>query len=69
MNDMQLKKDWNNFLIDIGKNGTEVAKENGQLQQTLNKKINNGTIKYLELSEIVEKYGYSIKIHKDVTQK
>ena len=63
MNKDTFIKDWKKFLIDISKNETEVAKEVKQSQQGLNKKIVNGTIKYLELSEIVEKYGYSIKIH------
>ena len=64
MNKIDLKTDWFRFLQEIGKNGTELAKEIGQTQQNLNSKINSGSIKYLELSEIVEKYGYSIKIHK-----
>lgn len=58
-------KDWKKFLIDIGKNEKEIAEANNQKQQNLNRKIKEGTIKYLELAEIVEKYGYSVKIHKE----
>lgn len=61
-------KDWKKFLIDIGKSETVLAKEIGTTQPNLNQKTSNATIKYLELSEIVEKYGYSIKIHKGDTQ-
>jgi hypothetical protein len=62
-------KDWKKFLIDIGKSETVLAKEIGTTQPNLNQKTSNATIRYLELSEIVEKYGYSIKIHKGDTQK
>lgn len=57
-------KDWKKFLIDIGKSETELAKEIKIEQSGINRRINSGSFKYLELSEIVEKYGYSIKIHK-----
>lgn len=62
-------KDWKKFLIDIGKSETVLAKEIGTTQPNLNQKTSNATIRYLELSEIVEKYGYSIRIHKGDTQK
>ena len=58
------QKDWKKFLIEIGKSETQLAKEIGQSQANLNQKTSKGTIKYLELSEIVAKYGYSISIHK-----
>ncbi|MDO4921777.1 MAG: hypothetical protein Q4E64_08130 [Phascolarctobacterium sp.] len=64
MNKEEFKKEWQHFLVDIGKVEKEVAEDVGQFQQNLNKKINSGSIKYIELSDIVEKYGYSIKIHK-----
>ena len=60
-------KDWKKFLIEIGKSETILAKELGTTQSNLNQKTSKGTIRYLELSNIVEKYGYSIKIHKGVT--
>ena len=50
----QFKKDWDIFLIDIEKSEKQVATESGQSQQNLNKKIIKGSIRYLELSEIVE---------------
>lgn len=65
MNKELFIKDWKKFLIDIGKNEKEIAAANNQKQQNLNRKIKEGTIKYLELAEIVEKYGYSVKIHKE----
>ncbi|WP_130920883.1 hypothetical protein [Phascolarctobacterium faecium] len=62
-------KDWKKFLIDIGKSETELSKEVKIEQSGINRRINSGSFKYLELSEIVEKYGYSIKIHKGDTEK
>lgn len=64
MNKEQLKKDWQYFLIDVKKSETEIAKECGQAQSNLNKKILNGTIKYLELANILERYGYTIDIRR-----
>lgn len=60
----QFKKEWDIFLIDIEKSEKQVATESGQSQQNLNKKIIKGSIRYLELSEIVEKYDYTISIRK-----
>lgn len=62
---MDIKKDWRIFLAKISKSETEIAKEVGLTQQSLNRRINNKTIKYDEISKIVEKYGYSVKIHKE----
>ena len=62
-------KDWKKFLIDIGKSETELSKEVKIEQSGINRRINSGSFKSLELSEIVEKYGYSIKIHKGDTEK
>lgn len=60
---MDLKREWRIFLASIGKTESDVAKENGYNIPNLNRRINSQTIKYVELSDIVEKYGYSIKIH------
>lgn len=64
MNAEMLQKTWKKWLIDIGKSETNIAEERGKKQQNLNRTIRQGSIKYIELSEIVEKYGYSIDIHK-----
>ncbi len=61
---MDLKKDWIDFLWSIRRTETQLAKEIGQIPQGLNRKINNRSIKYTEIAEIVEKYGYSVRIHK-----
>lgn len=68
MDNATLLKDWKKFLIDIDKSETQVAKECGKTQQGLNRTIKGGSIKYLELSQIVEKYGYSITIHKQTKE-
>lgn len=64
MTEKDLQKQWGCFLIDIGRSGTEVAREIGTSQQNLNKKIRNATIRYVELANILEKYGYEISIRK-----
>lgn len=64
MDQNKLGKDWRKFLIDIGMNETELAKALGTPQTNLNRKIRTGAIKYLELSEIVEQYGYTVEIRK-----
>ncbi len=64
MDKKAFKKMWENWCIDIDQNTTQIAVSRNDTQQNLSRKINGGTIKYLELSEIVEKYGYSIEIHK-----
>lgn len=64
MNKKELKKMWEMWLLDIEENTTSIATKHNQSQQNLSRKINEGTIKYLELSNIVEEYGYTITIHK-----
>lgn len=59
----QFQKMWKKWLVDVDKSEAEIARENGMFQQNLNAKIKNGSMKYVELSEIVEKYGYTIEIH------
>lgn len=58
------KKQWKKFLIDIDMSETQLANELGVKQATFNEKMRNATIKYIELSDIVEKYGYTIEIRK-----
>ena len=60
----RLEKDWKIFLIEIGKTEREVAEECGYFPANLNRRIKSQSIKYVDLSEIVERYGYSISIHK-----
>lgn len=64
MNNEVFIKEWKKWLIEIDKSETQLAKEIGQSQSNLTQKISRGSIKYTELSNIVEKYGYSIDIHK-----
>ena len=61
---MELKKEWQHFLIDIDKTGADVARELGQSPQNLNKKIVNETIRLVEFAEILEHYGYALSITK-----
>lgn len=64
MDNKELVKMWKSFLIDIEKSETDIANMVDTSQQNLNRKIRMGTIRYMELSEIVEKFGYTIAIQK-----
>lgn len=64
MDKTELKKQWKLFLLDNDTNTSQVAKDMNQYKQSLSRKIREGTIKYLELAKIVEKYGYTIDIRK-----
>lgn len=57
-------KMWKKFLIDIDKSETQLAKELNLVQSNFNRKTKTGTIKYIEIAEIVEKYGYTVDIRK-----
>lgn len=57
-------KEWKKILIDLGKSETEAAKELGENQSNLNRKMRTGTIKAVELANILEHYGYTLKIVK-----
>ena len=57
-----LKKQWKHFLIDIDKTEQDISKTIKTPASNINRKINTGTIKYVELLEILEKYGYTFKI-------
>lgn len=61
---MDIKKEWQHFLIDIEKSGAEVAADIGQTAPNLNKKIRTGSIRAVELADIVERYGYRLAIIK-----
>lgn len=64
MDKVRLKNFWQLFLLLSGKTTTEIACDTKQSQQNLSQKINNGTIKYIELLSILEKYGYTLQLVK-----
>lgn len=64
----ELKRTWKIFLSNVDKSETAIAKELGMKPTNLNRKINEGTIKFLELAAILEKYGYCLEV-KRLTQK
>lgn len=64
MDKKELKKQWSNFLIDNELTNVDIAESIGVTKQALGQKINNGSIRYIDLANIVEKYGYSVDIHK-----
>ena len=64
MDKKEFKKQWTNFLIDTGLKNVDIASAIGISKQALGQRINNGSIRYIDLANIVDRYGYSINIHK-----
>ena len=60
----RVKSLWSVFLIFSGKTTSEIATDTNQSQQKLSQKINNGSIKFIELLTILEKYGYTLQLKK-----
>lgn len=58
----ELKKEYQKALIDAGLTEREVAERNGMSQQSLNQKINRGSIKFVEFANVLESVGKSVKI-------
>ena len=52
-------------VFDIDKNNAVIAADLGTTPQNFGKKINNGTIRFLELANIFERYGYRLELVKD----
>ena len=57
-------KVWRKLLIDLDMSEAQAAKAVGQSPANLNKKIVNGSIRLLEFSDILEAFGYELKIVK-----
>ena len=68
MTEKEFEKMWKNWLVDIEKTGADIAKDLGTSQQNFNKKIRNQTIRFIELANIFEKYGYRLELVKDEKQ-
>lgn len=60
MNKDILKKEWKKLLIDNDVTEKELALKIGTKQQTLNKKINSGSIRYIEFEELLNALGYEL---------
>ena len=65
MTEKDFKRLWKNFLFDIDKTNAVIAADLGTTPQKFGKKINNGTIRFLELASIFERYGYRLELVKD----
>lgn len=61
---MDFKKEWQHFLVEIGKTGADVAGDIGQTAPNLNKKIRNESMRLVEFDAILNHYGYTLKIVK-----
>lgn len=65
MDKKDLKRMWGIFLAENETTTKDVAEQLGIFPQALGRKINNGSIKYLELVNIFEKYGYQFSLKKN----
>lgn len=65
MNKKELKKLWQLFLVENSTDTKTVAEKIGIFPQSLGRKINSGTLKVLELAEILDLYGYRLELVKD----
>ena len=64
MNKQDLKKLWCDFLIDEKITNVDIANKLHITRSAVAQRINNGSIKFLDLANILESYGYTIKIEK-----
>lgn len=64
MDQKDFKKMWSNFLIDIDKKAIDIANDEGVTRQTISRKINNASIRFVDFVNILERYGYTVKIIK-----
>lgn len=65
MDNKELKKMWSLFLVDSENTNQSIADDLGTSPQNLGKKINNGSIRFIEMCNIVEKYGYKFEMKKN----
>ncbi len=61
---MDVKKLWEHWLVEVDKSSAAVAREIGQSPANLNKKFTARSIRASELADILEQYGYTLKIVK-----
>ena len=64
MNKEDLQKLWKKILIDEGFSETEFWRSRGVSQPAGNRKLREGTIKYIEFINILESLGYKVSIEK-----
>lgn len=65
MDKKDLKKMWQLFLVENSTDTKTVAEKMGIFPQSLGRKINSGALKVLELTKVLELYGYHLEIVKD----
>ena len=59
-----LQKFWKKVLIDEGISETEFWRSHGVSQPAGNRKLREGTIKYIEFVNILDSLGYNVEIKK-----
>lgn len=64
MNKEDLQKLWKKILIDEGFSETEFWRSRGVSQPAGNRKLREGTVKYIEFVNILNSMGYQVEIKK-----
>lgn len=64
MNKEDLQKLWKKILIDEGISEAEFWRSRGISQSAGNRKLREGTIKYIEFINILNSLGYQVEIKK-----
>ena len=64
MNKEDLQKLWKKILIDEGVSEAEFWRSHGISQPTGNRKLREGTVKYIEFVNILNSLGYRVEIKK-----
>ena len=65
MDKKQLKKIWMAFLIDNNIKNIDVADKIGITGSALGQRINNGSIRFIDMVNIFESYGYELKFYRN----
>ena len=64
MDAAELSKTWKKILIDNALSETQFFEQRGISQQAGNRKIREGTIKYIDFVNLLNDLGYDVTIHK-----
>lgn len=64
MDAKDLKREWQVFLAMNGLKNPDVAKQIGITNSALWQRINNGSLKYIDFVNILDAYGYTLRLEK-----
>lgn len=55
---------WRQILGELGISEREAAKILGATQQNINQKVNSGTLRFLDVQNVLEQYGKTLTVEK-----